>query len=166
MEKHDWSKFHVRINIHADTERIFSCWTTQAGLEEWFLRRAEFSNPDGSLRNGKEQVQVGDTYLWRWYGYPDEVDEKGEVLEMNAKDFFVFRFGKAGICTVRIKETGGEKIVELQQTEIPTDEESIKNYHVGCKTGWTFYLANLKSYLEGGIDLRNKNLELTDMLNS
>ena len=166
MENHDWSRFSTRININADIEKIFSCWTTQAGLEDWFLRLAEFKKQDGSLRSKTEPVQVGDTYLWRWYGYPDEVDEKGEVLEMNGKDFFVFRFGKAGICTVRIKEAEGEKIVELQQTEIPTDEESIQHYHVGCKAGWTFYLANLKSFLEGGIDLRNKNLKLTDMLNS
>lgn len=30
----------------------------------------------------------------------------------------------------------------------------------------TFYLANLKSILEGGVDLRNKNEALKKMLNS
>jgi hypothetical protein len=40
------------------------------------------------------------------------------------------------------------------------------NYHVGCKAGWTFYLANLKSILEGGIDMRNKKTRLKEMLNS
>jgi hypothetical protein len=39
-------------------------------------------------------------------------------------------------------------------------------YHVGCKTGWTFYLANIKSLYEGGKDLRNKNDKLQQMLNS
>jgi hypothetical protein len=37
---------------------------------------------------------------------------------------------------------------------------------MGCLGGWTFYLANLKSYLEGGVDLRNKNLALNNMVNS
>ena len=27
--------------------------------------------------------------------------------------------------------------------------------HKGCETGWTFFLTNLKSYLEHGIDLRS-----------
>jgi len=52
------------------------------------------------------------------------------------------------------------------QEEIPTDEKSMQSFYVGCKTGWTFYLANMKSILEGGIDLRNKNEKLQQMLNS
>jgi hypothetical protein len=31
---------------------------------------------------------------------------------------------------------------------------------VQCQLGWTFYLANLKSVIEGGVDLRNKNVDL------
>jgi len=166
MQEIDWSKFTTRININADFKKIFSSWTTSSGLTSWFLRYAEFKTPANSIRPENESVQVGDTYTWRWYGYPDEVDEKGEVLEMNGRDFFAFSFGKAGICTVRITEVEGENLVELHQSEIPTDENGMKNYHLGCKTGWTFYLANLKSILEGGIDLRNKNEKLADMLNS
>jgi hypothetical protein len=33
-------------------------------------------------------------------------------------------------------------------------------------TGWTFYLANLKSVLEGGLDLRNKNARLQRLVNA
>jgi hypothetical protein len=32
--------------------------------------------------------------------------------------------------------------------------------------GWVFYLANLKSFPEGGIDLRNKNEKLKSVINS
>lgn len=37
---------------------------------------------------------------------------------------------------------------------------------LSCKTGWTSYLANLKSVLEGGIDPRNKNEQLKAVINS
>ena len=46
------------------------------------------------------------------------------------------------------------------------NEKGKVQYHMGCLGGWTFYLANLKSYLEGGVDLRNKNLALNNMVNS
>jgi hypothetical protein len=42
----------------------------------------------------------------------------------------------------------------------------MRNYHLGCKTGWTFYLANLKSLMEGGIDLRNKNEKIQRVINA
>src|SRR5690606_23970330 len=93
MQEIDWSKFTTRININADFKKIFSSWTTSSGLTSWFLRYAEFKTPANSIRPENESVQVGDTYTWRWYGYPDEVDEKGEVLEMNGRDFFAFSFG-------------------------------------------------------------------------
>lgn len=32
--------------------------------------------------------------------------------------------------------------------------------------GWTFYLTNLKSILEGGFNLRNKNNKLGDVVNT
>ena len=82
------------------------------------------------------------------------------------KDFFKFSFGKAGNCTVRIFKEQEETIVELLQDNIPDDEQGKQFWHVGCKTGWTFYLANMKSLYENGIDLRNKNEKLQQMLNS
>ena len=101
-----------------------------------------------------------------WYGWCDDVVEKGKILEANGKDFIKFTFGKAGIVNVQIKTEENETIVELTQEEIPVDEESKFNFYVGCGEGWTFYLANLKSILEGGIDLRNKNIKLTRVINS
>lgn len=57
-------------------------------------------------------------------------------------------------------------IVELCQSDIPPNDDPKQNLHVQCSIGWTFYLANLKSIFEGGIDLRNKNMELGRVLNA
>jgi uncharacterized protein YndB with AHSA1/START domain len=166
MSTIDWSRFVIRINIGAPADAIYQAWATRGGMESWFVRLSEYKDKNGVERTADEQVTIGDTYKWLWHGYPDESVEHGQILELNHKDHFKFSFGKAGICTVSIKEEDGEQIVSLTQEAIPTDEQGKMNFHVGCKGGWTFYLANLKSILEGGIDLRNKNLKLKEMINS
>jgi len=166
MAEFDWSRFTVRINIKAPAEKLYWCWATRAGIEFWFLRRSDYRKPGGELCESNDLVQEGFTYTWWWHGYPDEVVENGLILEANGKDLFKFKFGDAGNCTVRIYEDEGEHIVELLQDEIPTDDKAKQNWHIGCKTGWTFYMANLKSMIEGGIDLRNKNEQLQNMLNA
>jgi uncharacterized protein YndB with AHSA1/START domain len=164
MEKIDWSHFVVRVNIKAPVDILYQAWATRSGMEKWFLRLSEFKKPGGTLHSNDEYVQKGDTYRWRWYGWPDEMEESGEILECNGKDLLRFSFGKAGNCTIKIYPEQGETIVELIQENIPTDEQSRQNWHVGCKTGWTFFLANMKSLFEGGIDLRNKNEKLQKVL--
>lgn len=101
-----------------------------------------------------------------WWGCGDDTDEKGTVLEQNGKDQFKFSFGKAGDVTVSIIKLEGETIVELTQENIPTDDKGFQYYHLGCKGGWTFYLANLKAVLEGGIDLRNRNEKIGEVISS
>ena len=162
----DWSRFSVRVNINAPLEKLYHAWTSQQGIEHWFLRMSEYRTPDGRLRKQNEEVEKGDTYKWRWHGYPDSVTEEGAVLDLNGKDLFKFSFGKAGICTVKVYKEKDQSIVELTQDGIPVDEKSREYYHVGCKTGWTFHLANMKSIFEGGLDLRNKDENLKDVLNS
>ena len=166
MSEFDWRRFTVRINIKAPAEKLYWCWATRAGIEFWFLRRSDYKKPDGNLCESNDPVQKGFGYSWWWHGYPDEVVEHGLILEANGKDLFKFKFGNAGNCTVSIYGKQGENIVELLQDEIPTDDTAKQNWHIGCKTGWTFYMANLKSMMEGGIDLRNKNEQLQNMLNA
>ena len=162
----DWSSFKVKINVKATTQELYRAWATRKGMEYWFLRECDYRRPGGIVLSPDEFVSTNDVYTWRWHGYPDTSTEQGTILEANGKDFFKFSFGKAGICSVTIMKELGETIVELMQSEIPEDENGKMNYHVGCKGGWTFYFANMKSMLEGGADLRNRNEQLQEMLNS
>lgn len=162
----DWKSFVVRINVNAPVERVYNLWATRKGIEYWFLRMSEYKKATGELRNADEPVQKGDSYTWRWHGWSDGTTEYGTILDCNGKDLFKFSFGKAGDCTVRIKQEMGYTIVELVQENVPDDDNGKQTWHVGCKTGWTFYLANLKSLCEGGIDLRNKDEALQNVLNA
>ncbi len=166
MSDYNWSKFTVHIPVNADIPTLYKAWSTRNGIEHWFLKLSEYRGPDGTLRNPDEHVQPGDTYAWRWHGWPDEVEEKANIIDCNGKDFFKFSFGEAGVCSVTIKSEGSQSIVEMIQSEIPTDERGRHLYHLGCKNGWTFYFANLKSLMEGGIDLRNKVESIKNVVNS
>lgn len=163
---YDWSRFVKRIPVNADLPTLYNAISTPDGLEHWFLRKAEFTKTDGTIREGKDHIQKGDHYEWRWHGFPDTMTEHGEVLEVNGKDMFRFVFGKAGIVTMRIYPAETVTIFEIIQENIPTDEKSKADYHIGCMTGWLFYLVNLKSLYEGGADLRNKNVKLQEMVNA
>ena len=122
MADFNWSRFMVRINVKASREKLYWRWATKEGIESWFLRKSDYKNSVGTLRGNNEFVQTGDTYSWWWHGYPDDVAEHGEILDCNGKDFFKFKFGGAGNCTVTIYKEQEENIVELLQDEIPTDD--------------------------------------------
>lgn len=166
MSGYDWSRFHARIDVKADLNNVYAACTTQANLERWFLRTAEFTESGGEVRERTVAIQRGDHYRWLWHGYDDTTVERGVIEEANGRDSLRFTF--AGSCLVSVNMTveEGRTIVELRQENIPLDDVSRVNYHLGCLTGWTFYLANLKSILEGGIDLRNKNQNLRKVINS
>ncbi len=131
-------------------ETIYNAWTSTAEIEKWFLEKAEFYNED--------------EYKWTWFLY--EETETGKITQANGKDLFEFTF--AGDCLVTIKLTSENEhtVVTLTQHNIPTDDSSKRNIRLGCHGGWSFYLVNLKSVYEGGLDLRNKDNRFKPMLNN
>jgi uncharacterized protein YndB with AHSA1/START domain len=157
MSSYNWDHFSLKIAIDAPIKAIYDAWTVQFNLEKWLLRKAVFHKDDDSQRDYDAYIQEGDTYRWLWHGRPDDVVEKGKVLEANGVDRLAFSFTAGALVTVTIGEAMGHNIVLLKQENMPTDEASRARYHLGCLSGWTFYLTNLKSVLEGGLDLRNKS---------
>lgn len=75
-----------------------------------------------------------------------------------------FSFGNdACKVSVHLEETNGTTLLTLRQYEMATDEETKMNLYNGCSCGWTFWLANLKAYLEHGILLNERDVDLTDI---
>jgi len=163
MEKLDWSRFTKRISINKQQKDIYEFFLTQENFEKWFLSKAVFVNRSGDKKEKHIKIEKGDKYVWMWYG-SDNIAE-GEILELNYQNNVKFTFLDC-IVEMTIKTEENENVVELVQSEIPLDEDSRMNYFVGCSRGWTFYLSNLKSILEGGIDLRNRNKKLTNVINT
>jgi len=166
MENYNWKEFTKRITIRATAKSIYDAWTTQAGIESWFLRLAEFKTKDAVVRKRNESIQKGDKYKWLWFGYDNTAVEANEILLANGKDELEFSFSGGCIVNVRMKSEDNETICELTQSMPMDDEKDQRHFYIECGKGWTFYLANLKSILEGGIDLRNKNVNIQNVVNA
>jgi len=156
-----WTSFKVTGDYNIDIRSLYEAWATPAGLEKWFLRKADFFTIPRRLREPEEFILKEDVYEWYWYGWGDDSSEKGQILEANGTDLIKFTFAKDCIVTVEISSRNGISLVELTQENIPLENDPAKNLFVQCQTGWLFYMTNLKSIIEGGVDLRNKKLEVS-----
>lgn len=161
-----WKQFTKRIPIKAPAKAIYDAWTTQQGLESWFLRLAQFTKADGSQKPKNTRIEKGDKYKWLWFGYDDSAVEEKEILTANGWDQLQFSFSGGCIVTVSIKQEDGETICELVQDMPMEDVKEQQGFFIDCGNGWGFYLVNLKSVLEGGPDLRNKNVNLKQVINA
>ncbi|MBK8365240.1 MAG: SRPBCC domain-containing protein [Bacteroidetes bacterium] len=164
MDNFNWSQFTKRIQIKSDLATIYNSWTKSAELEKWFLSKAVYFDSNGKNISATENVSAGCKYEWNWFA--QNYFESGKVITANGTDLFEFTF--AGECKVQVKlsEVKNYVLVEITQKEIPLDNNSIQNIILGCAFVWTFYLINLKSVLEGGLDLRNKDSQMEGLVNN
>lgn len=164
MDNYNWESFTRKIAIKATILELYNAWTIPQEIEKWFLSKAIFHKPSGIHVKSTENVQEGATYQWSWFLY--DSTEEGKIIQANGTDIILFNF--AGDCLVEVKLTQNEEhvIIKLTQSNIPTDNQSKRNIRIDCDLGWSFFLINLKSVYEGGIDLRNKDETLKGMLNN
>lgn len=158
----DWKEFVLRICVEASPENVYLTWTAESGLARWFLATAKF-RPDGRWRDPDEPTRSGDAYEWTWLGNKNSFLE-GRILTADGVGRFAFTFGDAAQVGVVIRPRGNRTLVELTQSHMPDTPEGRSDY-LDCYGGWTFYLSNLKSVLESGIDLRERDPEVWDVVN-
>jgi uncharacterized protein YndB with AHSA1/START domain len=157
MKELTWDSFTKKIHIDVSLEKLFWCWGTEEGICTWFLRGAEYYR-QGKKLGSKKFVKAGDKYIWSWHNWDGK--EQGEILEVKENEFIRFSF--AGNCEVKIsmEQRNTMVLLSLSQTNIPQDEKSKLEIFYGCSNGWTFWLANLKAYLEHGILLNETQVDL------
>lgn len=159
MEKLQWNSFTKKIYIHASIEKLYDLWATTEGITSWFLKHAEYKSSDQKIRNSSECIQAGDTYIWQWHNW--EGQEQGTILEANGKDYIELSFSNSRV-SVLLEKKNEVTIVTLTQFEIPEDDKSKLQIHYGCSNGWTFWLANLKAFVEHGILLNETEINLQE----
>jgi len=164
MENFDWTSFTKRIAIKAKMADIYNAFTKSNELEKWFLEKASFFNTHKEPISKYINASTDIGYEWLWYLYPDPM--KGSYKSANGKDFIQFTFEGECLVDIKLSEIHGYTLVELKHHNIPGDDQSKQFIRLGCSSGWHFYLTNLKSVYEGGIDLRNKDKHLEPMLNN
>ncbi len=164
MENFDWTSFTLKIAVKADIQKLYNAWSQSSEIEKWFLREAIYTAPEHGQIDGNTSATENDTYFWRWFLY--EETESGKITQANGQNLFEFTFAGDCLVTVKLHEEADHTVVTLTHHNIPTDDNSKRNIRLGCHNGWSFYLVNLKSVYEGGLDLRNKDSRFKPMLNN
>lgn len=164
MENFDWTSFTKKIAVKAKLSDIYNAWTKANELEKWFLEKVSFFDASEEPIDKSQNALENNTYEWFWYLYKDPM--LGKITSANGKDHLQFTFEGTCLVDINLSETDGYTLVELRHHNIPTDDFSKQNIRLGCSNGWHFYLTNLKSVYEGGLDLRNKDHNLTPMINN
>jgi len=145
-------------------DQVYNAWADLDKISTWFLKSATLVVPDSN----RSSIKVGDQVEWRWYNY--ENPSLIEIKEANGSDTIVFTFGMGMEVRVDLSEEKEFTVLSLTQYNIPTGEESRMNFHVGCRQAWSTWLLNLKSWLEHGILLHDKELgerkDLFDFVNT
>jgi len=158
MEKLSFDSFTKKIHIKSSVEKLYWCWATPEGISSWFLSKAHYLSKEQKPRQQNEYVQAGDTYIWEWHNWDGQ--EKGTVLQANGTDFIEILFADPSKVSIHLEDKGSAVLLTLKQYDIPTDEKSMLEIHHGCSNGWSFWLTNLKAYLEHGILLNETDVDL------
>ncbi len=158
---YDWTQFTREIFIHADLPTVFEAWAKPEEITKWFIATADVMQINNHSRPADEMMQIGDQYHWRWH---QDLHANGTILDIVENERLQFTFGEKEInssekiiVTVTFHELDDCISVVLKQENLPDNEQSHVQWHMGCNMGWSFFMTNLKAFLEHGIDLRETN---------
>ena len=162
MDPEKWKRMVQRIDVRATPEAVYAAWSTAEGLMGWFPLEAVLLDESGEELDPGEAGTTGSRFRFTWHtGHTEE----GEVLEAREMELIRCTFDKGIQLAVGFEAMdGGHVMVTLTQTQDRSDEENLRIL-LGFKEGWAFYLANLKSVLEGGLDLRSYSHDIEHRIN-
>ncbi|NIP33860.1 MAG: hypothetical protein GWN18_02900 [Thermoplasmata archaeon] len=149
MDPEEWKRLVQRIDVNAPKEAVFAAWATAKGLMGWMVFESVLIGPDGNEREPGAVARAGDRFRMGWH---TGLSGEGEVLEVRPEEMVRFTMDQGAEVEATMEPLeDGSVMVTLTQTHGGSDEENLA-LMLGFKEGWAFYLANLKSVLEGGHD--------------
>ena len=138
------------ISINASSEQVFNALVDADRLTRWFLSKAESDARVG----GKFK------YGWEFNNADQNGSQEGAYSEVvaNKKVSYPWLAGEIPTTvTFTISDSGDQTTVHLEHTGFGDGENSdqLTEMHDGP---WSFYMVNLKSYLENGDDQRAEQI--------
>ena len=153
--------FDLSVFIEADETKVADAWLRSGTIEKWFLARANYVDPSGEARGPEEVCGTGDSYWWEWF----ERSVETGVVTVAGTNIMEFSFGDGIQVTVQWEKVHDGTLLVLNQTHDISDLDRLQRMYCSCYQGWTFYLTNLKAFLEHGVDLREKAPTRKDQVN-
>lgn len=174
----DWRGFTQAIHVRASQTDLWKMLSTCAGLERWFLARAQAFTADKREWPKQKEFETGLKLHLTWTctgesdergsSKPAETTEEDTILAVEAPQRLrIGWYQDRGWVDIRLlPHPDGRVTVELQQHMTATgDFALLENAYIGCKEGWAFYLTNLKCMAEGGPDLRDRSPDRKHLIN-
>jgi uncharacterized protein YndB with AHSA1/START domain len=136
----------LRAFVHAPPAKVFKAVSDPVLLSSWFVDRATI------------EPRKGGRYAYSWEDGPTHV---GTVLDFVRGRRLAISWQWPGIedqLTTRLAFSVERKnrgtVLTLTHTGFPKEERWVDLYG-GAIQGWTYFLMNLKSFLDHGYDLRS-----------
>jgi uncharacterized protein YndB with AHSA1/START domain len=128
----------------AQPEKVFQALTEPKMLVKWFLSKA------------KLDPKKGGTYSFNWLGGYHMTDKVKRYDKNKAVSFAwsdKLKNGKMAKTTASfgVAKKGQGTVLKLRHTGFKDPE-----HFADCSSRWAYYLTNMKSVLEQGVDLRSK----------
>jgi uncharacterized protein YndB with AHSA1/START domain len=154
----DWSRFELYVAIDSPPDRVYRCWSTSQGMEDFFVEMMAIRNPRGRLLDPDEMASKGCRYVWRW---DSGALVSGEFFDVSPGRELSFSFVGSTV-RIRIHKRGEGCVVELCQYGMDDSERDRMHVHANCRAAWVYFLTVLKILLEHGIDGRDKSRTMGD----
>jgi uncharacterized protein YndB with AHSA1/START domain len=140
------------VSVHAPRAAVFRALTDASTLQQWFPSHADTDpRPGGKLEFG-----------WQFQEAAQNGSQSTQFVDVQPDERVSYAWnGGPGaehtLVAFDLTGNGGETTVKLQHAGWPVGEagHALIERHDGP---WTFYLANLKSFLEAGQDARAQAL--------
>ena len=142
------------IILNASPEEVFEYVATSSGIVKWFIGKAKYFYKDSHIRLGNEKAQKGDSFLWNWLN--KDLELKGVVTESTDNKEFSFTFSPLFLVSIELTGTDDNKTRMTLKQEYQESASKNDFSYINCCTCWVFFMTNLKSVIEHGIDLREK----------
>ena len=152
----NWTSFQHAILLDADLEEVFKYVATADGICRWFLGDVTYRTVAGVERPLNEIASIGDHYIWKWQD--KDFATKGEILDCQINSLFQFTFGSTFEVVIRLSSEQERTRLTLGQ-EYRNGAVEDQFQYLNCCVCWVFFMTNLKSVIEGGKDLREREVD-------
>ena len=156
---HDWTSFDVYLYLEAAPADVLRYWQTVEGFTQFFVAEMTACN-ENDVELNDAMLTPGTRYSWR--GIHDYAGE-GQFLEMTDASV-EFSFGGRYHVGVRATPQGTGTCLHLRQSGIGEEEGEQVHGSLNCRSCWIYFLVNLKSVVEFGVDLRDQNPATADAI--
>ena len=156
---HDWSSFDTYLYIDATPQEVQAAWRCATGLCSFFISEMTLRDRSGAVLPG-DHFATGDQYHWQWI-HPFELT--GEFLDVS-DTAMTFSFGGNYRVSISVTAAATGSLLHLHQDGLSNDDNGRVHGSLNCRSCWIYYLVNLKSVLETGNDLRDRDPETADAI--